>query len=422
MNSLANDPYSHRRVLVVDDNTAIHDDFRKILAAGESGAGAVDAEAAALFGGDPIAVSAAPAAGEFALEFAPQGQAALAQVRAARAAGRPFALAFVDMRMPPGWDGLTTILELWKADPEIQTVICTAYSDRSWEEIQAALTARDRWLVLKKPFDRIEVLQLANSLTEKWKLARLAAMKLEALEELVAARTRELVAAHRVKGEFLTNASHELLTPMNGVAGFLELLDTTPLNAEQADFVREAQACGRRLHTLIRQMLDFNAAESGAPETSAAAFAPRELLATVVGQHTPNATSKGLRLHADVPADVAPAWLGPCEAVRKTLEVLVDNAIKFTPAGSVTLGVALNPVGLEFAVEDTGVGLSPEELEWVRIPFAQVDGGVRRRSSGFGLGLPLAHRLVRCAGGELRLNGAPSRGVRATFTVRACPT
>jgi signal transduction histidine kinase len=253
MNFLASDPCSHRRVLVVDDNTAIHDDFRKILAADESDVGEVDAEAAALFGGDPAA-SAAPAAGDFALEFAPQGQEALARARAARAAGRPFALAFVDMRMPPGWDGLTTILELWKADPEIQTVICTAYSDRSWEDIQAALTARDRWLVLKKPFDRIEVLQLANSLTEKWKLARLAATKLELLEELVAARTRELVAAHRVKGEFLTNASHELLTPMNGVAGFLELLDTTPLNAEQADFVREAQSCGRRLHTLIRQL------------------------------------------------------------------------------------------------------------------------------------------------------------------------
>ncbi len=416
MNFLASDPCSHRRVLVVDDNTAIHDDFRKILAADESDVGEVDAEAAALFGGDPAA-SAAPAAGDFALEFAPQGQEALARARAARAAGRPFALAFVDMRMPPGWDGLTTILELWKADPEIQTVICTAYSDRSWEDIQAALTARDRWLVLKKPFDRIEVLQLANSLTEKWKLARLAATKLELLEELVAARTRELVAAHRVKGEFLTNASHELLTPMNGVAGSLELLDTTPLNAEQADFVREAQSCGRRLHTLIRQMLDFNAAETGTPATSAAAFAPRELLATVVGQHTPNAASKGLHLHADV----APAWLGPSEAVRKTLEVLVDNAIKFTPAGSVTLGVALSPAGLEFAVEDTGVGLSPEELEWIRIPFAQVDGGVRRRSSGFGLGLPLAHRLVRCAGGELRLDGASRRGVRATFTVRACP-
>lgn len=422
MNSPATTLSHHRRVLIVDDNTAIHDDFLKILGAAESDAGGVDAEAAALFGGGPGAAEPAPPSADFTLEFVSQGQEALTRVRAARAAGQPFALAFVDMRMPPGWDGLTTILELWQADPEIQTVICTAYSDRSWEEIQAALTARDRWLVLKKPFDRIEVLQLANSLTEKWRLGRLAAAKLEALEELVATRTRELVAAHRVKSEFLTNASHELLTPMNGVAGFLELLDTTPLNAEQAEFIREAQSCGRRLHTLIRQMLDFNAAESGAPETSAAAFAPRELLATVVGQHTPNAASKGLRLHADVPADVAPAWLGPSEAVRKTLELLVDNAIKFTPAGSVTLGVALSPAGLEFAVEDTGVGLSPEELEWVRIPFAQVDGGVRRRSSGFGLGLPLAHRLVRCAGGELRLNGTPSRGVRATFTVRACPT
>ena len=101
---------------------------------------------------------------------------------AARAQALPFALAFVDMRMPPGIDGLTTIVKLWEIDPDLQVVICTAYSDHGWEEIQAALPARDRWLVLKKPFDKIEVLQLAQSLTEKWRLTQSARAELAALE------------------------------------------------------------------------------------------------------------------------------------------------------------------------------------------------------------------------------------------------
>ena len=170
----------HRRILLVDDNPAIHDDFRRILIADEDAEGnGVDAEAARFFGGRPQSL-AAPLQFELASAF--QGENAIAIAAAARAQALPFALAFVDMRMPPGIDGLTTIVKLWEIDPDLQVVICTAYSDHGWEEIQAALPARDRWLVLKKPFDKIEVLQLAQSLTEKWRLTQSARAELAALE------------------------------------------------------------------------------------------------------------------------------------------------------------------------------------------------------------------------------------------------
>jgi CheY-like chemotaxis protein len=170
-----------RRVLVVDDNLSIHDDFRRILAPAPR-ADDLDAEADALFGAAPAAGAApralaAPASAgvSFELAFAAQGQEAHRLVAAACAAGRPFALAFVDMRMPPGWDGLTTIGKLWEIDPALHVVICTAHSDRTWDEIAAVLTARDRWAVLKKPFDKVEVVQLAHVLTAKWQLGRAAA-------------------------------------------------------------------------------------------------------------------------------------------------------------------------------------------------------------------------------------------------------
>jgi signal transduction histidine kinase len=411
------DPSSiNRRILVVDDNEAIHGDFGKILS-GSGDASDVDDEAAALFG--EVASRAVKTA--FEIEFASQGDEALQKVVAAREQGRPFAMAFVDMRMPPGWDGLTTITELWKADPEIQTVICTAYSDRSWEEIQATLSTRERWLVLKKPFDKIEVLQMAHALTEKWNLGRFAATKMDALERMVTARTRELADAHRVKNEFLMNASHELLTPMNGIQGFLDLLSGTSPTPEQADFVREAQGCAERLHGLIRQILEFNRAEAGQTEVNAEPFMPGDLLREIVSTHKTDAGAKGLALHTRIADDLSPEWVGPKETVRTALGLLVDNAIKFTLQGTVTLEVAKAEEGLEFVVHDTGIGLTSQQLDWIRIPFAQVDGGMNRRSTGIGIGLPLAHRLARAAGGSLHLEAGAERGLRASLTVRARP-
>ncbi len=407
---------ANRRILVVDDNEAIHGDFGKILCGVQGASGDLDAEAAALFGEEPVIRSQT----RFEVEFARQGLEALDLVLQARSEGRPFALAFVDMRMPPGWDGLTTIVELWKADPEIQTVICTAYSDRSWEEIQATLTARERWLVLKKPFDVIEVLQMAHALTEKWSLGRLAATKLEALERMVSARTEDLVHEQRVKHEFLMNASHELLTPMNGICGFLDLLADTPSGTERDEYLSESKKCADQLHGLILRILTFNQAEAGRLVVLVDSFLPSDAVTECLAGYAGAAAAKGLLLRHRIQGDAAAHWIGPSEAIRTTLRLLVDNAIKFTPRGTVTVEAVPSEEGLEFWVEDTGIGLTPRQLEWIRIPFAQVDGGVTRRSSGIGLGLPLAHRLVQAAGGRLKISGEADRGVKVSFTVRAC--
>lgn len=148
------------RILVVDDMPSIHDDFRKILVPRSATPGLDDLEAA-LFG------AAGPAEQtHFELESAYQGREALAMVTAARAAGRPFALAFIDMRMPPGWDGLETIGHLWRADPALQVVICSANSDYTRDEILDRLQARDDLALLPKPFDPREVKRLAGALTQ----------------------------------------------------------------------------------------------------------------------------------------------------------------------------------------------------------------------------------------------------------------
>ena len=176
----------NRRILLADDTPAIHEDFRKILLPAAAAVDLGNLEAA-LFG-----TPAQKTEVGFVLDGVFQGQEALAKVRESMEAGEPYAMAFIDMRMPPGWDGMETIEQLWLVDPRLQIVICTAYADQSWVEVFERLDARDRLLVLKKPFDPIEVRQLASALTMKWQMTEDAAFKMNQLEQAVEERTREL--------------------------------------------------------------------------------------------------------------------------------------------------------------------------------------------------------------------------------------
>jgi diguanylate cyclase (GGDEF)-like protein/PAS domain S-box-containing protein len=182
----------NRRILLVDDMPTIHEDFRKILARSAFDAD-LDTDEAVLFGTEGRA-----SVSQFELASAYQGAEAINMVQASVRADLPYAMAFVDMRMPPGCDGVEAVERLWKEDPALQVVLCTAYSDYSWQEILARLDVRDRLLILKKPFDAIEVYQFANALTTKWKVTRQAALKMSQLEQAVENRTRDLSDANLI--------------------------------------------------------------------------------------------------------------------------------------------------------------------------------------------------------------------------------
>ncbi len=180
------------RVLLVDDNPAIHSDFRKILWDCEEHGSALDSAEEALFDQPPPA----PPHARFEIDSAHRGEDALALLRQALLEGKPYALAFIDVRMPPGWDGVETVERLWEADPSLQAVICTAYSDYSWRAMAGRLGASDSLIVLKKPFDSVEVLQLAHALTNKWNLMQQAQGRLATLDHMVRERTMALEEAN----------------------------------------------------------------------------------------------------------------------------------------------------------------------------------------------------------------------------------
>ncbi len=158
----------NHRVLIIDDNPSIQDDFRRILEHGSQEDTALQAKESLLFGD----VQSAQRRNGFEIDSAYQGEEGLELIDQARQEGRPYALAFVDVRMPPGIDGVETIERIWQADLNIQVVICSAYSDYSARDILLRLGVSDRLLMLRKPCDAEEILLIATALCEKWNLAR----------------------------------------------------------------------------------------------------------------------------------------------------------------------------------------------------------------------------------------------------------
>src|SRR5580698_3654990 len=169
----------NHRILIVDDNSSIHTDFRDVLCPADMESDASKQLEAAIFGDDQPVASCI----RFELDSAFQGQEALAKVEQSLKENRPYAMAFVDVRMPPGWDGIETIARIWKVYPELQIVVCTAYSDYSWEEMRAKVGHPDSLLILKKPFDNVEVQQLAHALTKKWLLNRQTVLQMAQLTQ-----------------------------------------------------------------------------------------------------------------------------------------------------------------------------------------------------------------------------------------------
>lgn len=194
------------RILIIDDNPAIHDDIRRVLKPDESSVSDIEQD---LFGDTKEKIDIKGPQLEIDSVF--NGIDGYKKVIEAYEAGNPYALAFVDVRMPPGWDGIKTIKEFWDKDPDIQVVICSAYSDYSWTDIMNVLGLSDRLLILKKPFEYSEVRQLVSTLTHKWLISKTLSKTIKNLESTVASRTHELQNALSIATATLDSSQDGLL-------------------------------------------------------------------------------------------------------------------------------------------------------------------------------------------------------------------
>jgi signal transduction histidine kinase len=412
---------TNRRVLVINDNAAIHDDFRKILVPGRDTAALEDAEAA-FFG---VPVDSVPGL-NFELDSAHQGKDGFELVKTAVAEGRPYAMAFVDMRMPPGWDGLTTIEHLWKADPDLQVVICTAYSDKSWGDICERLGKSDQLLILKKPFDNTEVSQLALALTEKWMLQRKARLKQSELEMLVQERMVEIRAKDAALqqkqkleaiGSLASGVAFEFNNLLQSILGYTRFAQDG-LSADDPRFqdLEQVRKAGNQAATLASQLLNFAREDKGEPTAVSARTALSDLtslLKPIIGTQ--------IAMSVKLPTG-DPHVMVEADGLQQALMSLCVNARDAMPCGG-ELNIRCEMVKpspeqfsvhriddtvpyVRFSIEDTGMGIRNGQIERIFEPFFTT----REVGKGTGLGLAIVHGFVKRHDGLIEVTSDVGRG------------
>lgn len=245
----------------------------------------------------------------------------------------------------------------------------------------------------------------------------------QALEDL----THELREAHfraeaanRGKSQFLANMSHELRTPFNGMLGMLGLLETTPVTAAQADYIKTAKGSANHLLTLLNDILDVSALEAGKMTLKPEPAQLGALLNEVEALMRPQATDKGLKFSIVSQAELPPWVLADTTRLKQILFNLINNAIKFTDHGSVTVTIVPRQrtdgnVGLAFLIKDTGIGMDDHVLSSLFQRFFQVDGGLARKFGGTGLGLEISQTLARLMGGAIEVESTQGKG--SVFTL-----
>jgi signal transduction histidine kinase len=428
------------RILLVDDNPAIHEDFKKTLLSGAAQSPAFrDVESALFDEREP----SAPAGESYQLDSAHQGQEALEKVRAAKQAGTPYALAFVDVRMPPGWNGIETLEQVWRVDEQLQAVLCTAYSDYSWEEMIARLGRSDRLLILKKPFDAIEVRQLACALIEKWNVslrerlqlqevrraeqeARAYAASLETVNRALDTSRRAAEAEAQLKTDLIRRMAHSVSSPVSDLLDGLEGL-RSPGVAKGDWLSRAGELCrdGGRLRGTLQDLADFADLQNGSLQPELSRWSPRSLVSELVEDLRRTAAQGQPALELTLQEGTPAELLGDAPRVRRILRHVLGNALENTTRGPIRVLVGAEEAPglarphLRVEVVDSGPGLSPEAQGALFEHFCHVDESPAARAGHLGLGLSVSRSLARLLGGDLQVESTPGKGSRFVLTVKS---
>lgn len=454
----------NRRILLIDDTPSIHQDFRKILMPRQEQTPELDELESALFGDE---VKPQSQSQSFELDSAYGGQEGLQLLESATQQQRPYALAFVDMRMPQGWDGAQTIEELWKVDPLLQVVVCTAYSDYSWEELLFRLHAHDRLLILKKPFDNIEVQQMANTLSAKWDMARRASLQNSQLEQLVEQRTlaltqtsqalqleiderkqleSQLVQSEKLAslGQLAAGVAHEINNPVGFISSNLATLDNyvkqlqqmldAYRGAEQAlpdgdiqeqlktlrgdidlEFlmedipilIRESKEGILRVAQIVKDLKDFSRVDND--QTWQWANLQQGIDSTL------NIVASELKYKADVIKHYQPLPDIECLAsqLNQVVMNLVINAAQAMgpERGTITISNGTEDQNVWLEVADNGCGIDPQSVQKIFDPFFTT----KPVGEGTGLGLSLSYGIVKKHHGQISVSSELGKGT--TFRV-----
>jgi len=235
-----------------------------------------------------------------------------------------------------------------------------------------------------------------------------------------------LVAAEdnaKAKGEFLNNISHELRTPMNGILGFLRMLSGTDMTGEQRKYLTEAERSAKSLLKIIDTVLDFTEIKDEKMKVDAVQFKLQDVFDEIIEIYEPAAKAKNLELNLRLPPDLPYMIVGDLQKLKKIISSLVDNAVKFTEKGKITLRAKVknqtdSSVEMMFYVRDTGIGILPEQMKSLFEPFWQADASLTRKHGGTGFGLALSKHLAALLDGKIWVESEYEEGATFYFTAR----
>ncbi len=456
----------NRRILVIDDSEAIHEDYRAVLTDADAHPINVDEEETAIFG---TALNSLKH-GYFEIDSAFQGREGLDKVEQSLLEDRPYAMAFVDVRMPPGWDGVETVQRIWQRYPQLQVVICTAYSDYSRHDMIQKLGKSDQWLILKKPFDNVEVYQMACALTEKWVLSRKAELKQQELEGRVKERTAELAAANDllrqeiierkqaeealqktyallkhsqsqliqtakmdVIGKLASGVAHEVKNPLGIITLGADYL-AEKLISEDEDIclsIEEMKTAAIRADNIVKGLLDFSQISELELAPQSLSSLTEQVLLLVKHEFTKHRIEVVKEFQEDIPdAEIdknkieqllVNLFLNAARAMsdggRLKVRIYsrqitaVDQRINHGKSDTFKLGKSM----VVTEIEDTGPGIPDDILDQIFDPFFTTS----RNQGGTGLGLSIVSSIIDMHKGKLEIKNNKNGGVKVTVMLKA---
>lgn len=397
----------NRRILLVDDEPRILDELKKVLAPNEIVGQELRELEGRLFG-QPAQTG--PTKRTYRVHCCLQGDEALEAVEQSLDNEEPFAVAFLDIRMPPGPDGIWTAEHIRKLDPNLQIVMMTGYSDFETSDIAHRVPPEDKLLYVQKPVHSEEIRQFALALTAKWQSDYLLHVQNKHLEEL----NEKLIEHDRMKSEFVMTVSHELRTPLtifknilsNAMAGVMgKIPSRLQQNLEMADEAID------RLATIIDDFLDVSKLEVGKMKLRPEALCVQEVIYDIIQMIQFVAEKKGIKLDMAFPIDYV-YIRADYEKIVRVINNLIENAVKYAPEnnGKIIVRVEKHENQVIISVEDNGPGIHGDDREKVFNKFVQVEKHVGPGKHGTGLGLAICKDLVHLHGGRIWIEDNPGGG------------
>ncbi|MDP8208123.1 MAG: hybrid sensor histidine kinase/response regulator [Candidatus Electryonea clarkiae] len=439
----------NRRILLVDDQEQIHEDYRKILALEELASAEFDDLAADFFGenvdGNKIAESKVSLP-EYNLASAFQGQEAFKKIEQSIEESKPFALSFMDVRMPPGWDGIETIKRILEIDQDIQFVIATAYADYVWEDIFDIFGANDNIVFLRKPFDATEVQQLASTLSEKWDLSQRARLKMEELEALVGVRTHELekalndlrstqgqlIQSEKMAslGRLVAGLAHEINTPIGAITSSNDVISraTRKIDKLLNDYSKiDTRFDSRVVNRTLTAMKQSNKVTheaagriseliTGLKNFSRLDEAEYQMINLNDSIKTTLSIIKheiGDKIQVDCDYGEIPEILCFAGELNQVFLNLISNASKAIDGeGTISIKTSKADKNVIVSVTDTGRGIDPKNIKNLfDIGFTENFSRIK-----MGWGLATCYQIIKRHNGEISVESKVGKG--STFTIK----